>query len=438
MKRKFAAAAGIAVVATLALAACSSGGTGTGEGSEPSESAGPVTLSLSGWSLDTTPEFQALADAFHEENPNVTIELKGYDAAEYNTLLTADLAAGSGPDIITQKEVKFVPTFVEGGQLLDVSDVELPDGISGAASYEVDGKAYAVPYRNDSWVLYYNKALFDAAGVDYPDGSWTWDDYNDAATALTTGLADAGSAAKGAYLHRWQSTVQGFASAQSDTDVLEGDYEYMEPFYDNVIALQDGGDQIDYNTSAANQLTYQGEFGKQNAAMLQMGTWFVATLIAQQASGDADTFDWGIAPIPQVDDSTAGTDNTPVTFGDPTGFGINAAIDDSKVQAAKDFLAFAAGEEGAQILAGIGITPALLSDAVVETYFAVDGAPTDDLSKFAYSTHEVHPENPTSSKTAAIQGILNDMHTAIMSGSTPVDQAIKEAQDRVANEVGLD
>lgn len=435
MKRKFAAAAGVAVVATLALAACSSG---AGESSEPSESAGPVTLSLSGWSLDTTPEFQALADAFHEENPDVTIELKGYDAAEYNTLLTADLAAGSGPDIITQKEVKFVPTFVEGGQLLDVSDVELPDGISGAGSYEVDGASYAVPYRNDSWVLYYNKALFDAAGVDYPDGSWTWDDYNDAAADLNSGLAASGSAAKAAYLHRWQSTVQGFASAQSDTDVLEGDYEYMAPFYDNVLDLQAAGDQIDYNTSAANQLTYQGEFGKQNAAMLQMGTWFVATLIAQQASGDADDFDWGIAPIPQLDDSTAGLDNTPVTFGDPTGFGINAAIDDSKVQAAKDFLAFAASEKGAEVLAGIGITPALLTDPVVETYFAVDGAPTDDLSKFAYSTHEVHPENPTSSKTAAIQGILNDMHTAIMSGSTPVDQAIKEAQDRVSNEVGLD
>ena len=432
MKRKFAAAAGVAVVATLSLAACS------GSSETPAEESGPVTLTVSGWSLETTPEFQTIADGFHEKNPDVTVELKEYDPAEYNTLLTADLAAGSGPDIITQKEVKFVPTFVEGGQLLDVSDVELPDGISGASSYEVDGTAYAVPYRNDSWVLFYNKALFDQAGVEYPDGSWTWDDYSEAAAALTEGIAAAGGTAKGAYLHNWQSTVQGFASAQSDTDVLTGDYEYMEPFYENVLALQGDGYQVDFNTAKANQLTYQGEFGKQNAAMLPMGTWFVATLIAQQASGDADDFEWGIAPIPQVDDSTAGLDNTPVTFGDPTGFGINAAIDDSKVQAAKDFLAFAAGEEGAQILAGIGITPALLSDTVVETYFAVDGAPADDLSKFAYSTHEVFPENPTSNKTAAIQGILNDMHTAIMSGSMPVADAITEAQERVANEVGLD
>ncbi|KAF2420791.1 extracellular solute-binding protein [Microbacterium sp. B35-30] len=433
MKRSFAAAAGVAVVATLALAGCSGGGEAA-----PEESSGPVTLSLSGWSLDTTPEFQKLADAFHEENPDVTIELKGYDATEYNTLITADLAAGSGPDIITQKEVKFVPTFVNGGQLLDVSDVELPDGISGAGSYEVDGTAYAVPYRNDSWVLYYNKALFDQAGVEYPDGSWTWDDYSDAAAALTEGIAGAGGTAKGAYLHNWQSTVQGFANAQSDGDILEGEYDYMEPFYDNVLALQDAGDQLDFNTAKANQVTYQGEFGKQNAAMLPMGTWFVATLIAQQASGDADDFEWGIAPIPQVDSDTAGLDNTPVTFGDPTGFGINAGIDESKVAAAKEFLAFAAGEEGAQVLAGIGITPALLTDGVVETYFSVDGAPSDDLSKFAYSTHEVHPENPTSDKAAAIQGILGDMHTAIMSGSKSVADAITEAQDRVANEVGTD
>ncbi|GAA5210091.1 ABC transporter substrate-binding protein [Microbacterium kyungheense] len=435
MKRSYAAAAGIAVVATLALAGCSSSGD---DAAAPEESSGPVTLTMSGWSLDTTPEFQKLADAFHEKNPDVTIELKGYDPTEYNTLVTADLAAGSAPDIITQKEVKYVPTFVNGGQLLDVSDVELPDGISGAKSYEVDGTAYAVPYRNDSWVLYYNKALFDQAGVEYPDGSWTWDDYADAADALTAGLTSAGSAAKGAYLHNWQSTVQGFANAQTDSDILKGKYDYMEPFYERQLAMQDAGDQVDYNTAKANQLTYQGEFGKQNAAMMPMGTWFVATLIAQQASGDADSFDWGIAPIPQESSKTTGLDNTPVTFGDPTGLAINAAIDKSKVAAAKEFLAFAAGEEGAQVLAGIGITPALLTDAVVDTYFSVDGAPTDDLSKFAYSTHEVHPENPTSDKAAAIQGILGDMHTAIMSGSQSPADAIKEAQDRVANEVGTD
>lgn len=426
MNRKILAAGSIAAVAALALAGCS-GGSDSGESADPDA---PITLTLSGWSIDTTPEFQTLADAFTESHPNVTIELKEYDPTEYNTLVTADLAAGSGPDIITQKEVKYVTTFQEGGQLLDVSDVALPDGISGTDSYEVDGAAYAVPYRQDSWVLFYNKALFDAAGVDHPDGSWTWDDYADAAEALTT------DASKGTYLHRWQSTVQGFANAQTGTSVLDGDFGDMKDYYDSTLALQDAGSQVDFNTSTANQLTYQGEFGTQKAAMMLMGTWYTATLIAQQASGEANDFEWGIAPAPQLDEKTTGTDNTPVTFGDPTGFGINANIDSAKADAAKQFLEFAASEEAAQALAEIGITPALTNDAVVESYFGVEGAPTDDLSTFAWSTHEVLPENPTSSKTATIQGILADLHTAVMSGSVSVDDAIKTAEDRVKNEVG--
>ncbi|MDP3953134.1 ABC transporter substrate-binding protein [Microbacterium sp.] len=427
MNRKILAAGSIAAVTALALAGCA-GGT-----DEAAEADGPVTLTLSGWSIDTTPEFQLLADAFEETHDDVTIELKEYDPTEYNTLVTADLAAGTGPDIITQKEVKFVTTFQEGGQLLDVSDVELPDGIGGVDSYKVDGVSYGVPYRQDSWVLFYNKALFDEAGVAHPDGSWTWDDYSDAAAAIT-----AAGSAKGAYLHNWQSTVQGFANAQSDADILAGDYGYMAPFYERVIEMQDAGSQVDFNTGKANQLTYQGEFGTQKAAMLPMGSWYTATLIAQQASGEANDFEWGIAPIPQVDDSTTGTDNTPVTFGDPTGFAINAGVSDAKAAVAKEFLEFAASEEAAMLLAGIGITPALTNDAVVDAYFAVDGAPTDDLSKFAWSSHETLPENPTSNKTAAIQGILGDLHSGILSGSESVDDAIAAAEERVKNEVGLD
>ncbi|WP_105565644.1 ABC transporter substrate-binding protein [Microbacterium halophytorum] len=427
MKRIIIATAGTAVAA-LALAGCSGGGSADDGVAED----GSITLTMSGWSIDTTPEFQLLADAFHEKNPDVTVEIVDYDPNEYNTLVTADLAAGKGPDIITQKEVKYVTTFQSGGQLLDVSDVALPDGIGGADSYEVDGAAYATPYRQDSWVLYYNKDLFAQAGVEEPDGSWTWEDYRAAAADLTDGL----DGAKGAYQHSWQSVVQGFANAQNGADILDGDYSHLKEAYELSLGLQDDGLQESFNTVGANQLTYQGEFGTQKAAMMPMGTWYVATLVAQQESGEADDFEWGIAPAPQLDESTTGTDGTPVTFGDPTGFGINAGIAEGKVDAAKEFLEFAASEEAATALAEIGITPALLTDPVVEAYFSAEGAPEDELSTFAVQTHETLPENPTSDKTAAVQNILNDMHSAILSESTSVDDAIADAEGRVANEVG--
>src|SRR6187402_587058 len=426
MKSTIAAPIGIAVAASLLLAGC-------GAQETPAEPEGPVTITVSGWSFETTPEFKLLADGFHAENPNVTVELVEYDPAEYSTLVTADLGAGTAPDIITQKEVKYVPVFVDGEQLLDVSDVELPDGLGGVSSYEVDGAQYAVPYRQDSWVLYYNKDIFDAAGVDYPDGSWTWDDYADAAKDIK-----AATGKNGAYEHRWQSTTQGFANAQSKgADIFSGDYEYFKSYYETRLDLQASGAEVDYNTSKANSLTYQAEFGKQNAAMLTMGTWYVATLISQQASGDADTFNWGFAPAPQLTSSTAGLDKTPVTFGDPTAFGINAAISEDKIAAAKSFLAYAAGEGAASALAGIGITPALTNDVVAEAYFAVAGAPSDDLSKFAWSTHETKPENPTSADTAAVQNILNTViHDPVLAGATSIDDAIKAAKTQFEAEVG--
>lgn len=434
MKRMIPTAAGTAAV-VLALTACGSGG-----GDEPAaEAEGPVTLTLAGWSLSTTPEFQTLADAYHAENPDVTIELAEYDATEYDTQMIADLAAGSAPDIYVQKNLKNFWTYYDGGQLMDVSDVTegLDPATGGADFYEVDGASYAVPYRQDSWVLYYNKDLFEQAGVEEPDGSWTWDDYATAAKDLTSGLEGAGSDALGTYQHAWQSVVQGFALAQTEgADLTSGDFGYLEPFYDQAIDLQDAGAQADFGTVTTNQLTYQAQFGTQQAAMMPMGSWYVATLLAQQESGEADEFEWGMAPIPQVDASTTGTGATPVTFGDPTGLGINPALDEEKVAAAKDFLAFAAGEGGAEALAEIGITPALLSDGVVDTYFGLDGMPTDELSKFAFATHDTRPENPVDPDTAALQNILADTHSEIMSESSPVADAIEGAESRAASEVG--
>lgn len=435
MKRSISAVLGLATAMSLVLTGC---GNGSGSGSPGAAvPTGPVTLTLAGWSLSTTPEFKTLADGFHAANPNVTVELKEYDATNYDTQMIADLSAHSAPDIYVQKNLKNFYTYQSGGQLLDVSDVAkgLGDKVGGLADYKMDGKTYAIPYRQDSWVLFYNKALFDKAGVAYPDGSWTWDKYVSASKQLTTALKGAGSKALGDYEHVWQSTVQGFALAQTPGASLQsGNFGYLKPYYGWVQDLQSAGAQPTFGTATTNKLTYQAEFGKQQAAMMLMGTWYIATLLSQQAKGDADTFSWGMAPAPQFDSSTTGTGKTPVSFGDPTGLGINPAISKDKISAAKAFLAYAAGQQAAKALAAIGITPADTA-AVTTDFFTTKGMPSDDLSKFAFSTHNTKPENPVSKYTAGLQNVLNDLHTGVMSGSKNVDSAITDAQNRAKNEV---
>jgi multiple sugar transport system substrate-binding protein len=222
MRRAIPAVISAATALTLVLAGC-------GDDDEPADPKAPVTITLAAWSLSSTPEFKTLADGFKATHPNVTVELKEYDAANYDTQMTADLAAGTAPDVYVLKNLKNFYTYQSGGQLLDVSDAASGLGSIGAlASYQVDGKTYAVPYRQDSWVLYYNKELFGKAQVPLPDGSWTWDDYAAAAKRLTTGLKATGSKATGTYQHVFQSTVQGFALAQTpDADLLSGDFAYL-------------------------------------------------------------------------------------------------------------------------------------------------------------------------------------------------------------------
>ena len=431
MKRSVLKGLGIGIAAVLALAAC--GGSPTAA----SSSTGPVSLTMAGWSLSTTPEFKTLADAFHAQHPNITIKLKQYDATNYDTQLTADLAAGTAPDIYVLKNLQDFITYQAGGQLMDVSDVAKKyagDGkLGGLSSYKVDKTYYAIPYRQDSWFMFYNKDLFKKAKVAYPDGTWTWDDFATKSQALTTGLKAAGSDALGTYLHTWQSVVQGFAQAQTPkADLLSGNYSYLKPYYERALKLQADGATVKYGTATTNSLTYQSQFGKQKAATMLMGSWYAATLIAQVKSGDADNFSWGIAPAPQYSSSTTGD---PVTFGDPTGLGINAKIENAKITAAKEFLDFA-GSQGAAIkLASIGITPAYSSAAVTKTFFGVKGMPGDVLSKTTFSTHVTKPENPVSKNTEAIQSVLNDEHSSIMSGSTSVDHAISDAASRVKSEV---
>ncbi|HEU5223995.1 MAG TPA: extracellular solute-binding protein [Candidatus Lumbricidophila sp.] len=432
MYRKITMAAAVTAVAALALAGCS--GTSTTTPSATLDNS-PVKLTMSAWNLAATPtnEFKALADAFTAEHPNVTIELKDYDAAKYPTLVTADLAAGTATDLITIKTVVDVVPWAEGGQLADVSDVKIGDGVKGGASYNVDGKQYAIPYRLDGNVIYYNKDLFKAAGVADPDGTWTWDDYVAAAEKLKTGLAAAGSKALPAYQHGWNTLTQNFATVQTGNDVLKGDFSYMKPYYERTLKMQADGLQLPLATVTANKTTYQAQFGKQSAAMEIMGTWYVSTLVAQQAKGDADKFAWGIAPAPQKD---AAATKAPVTFGDPTGIAINAKLEGNKLAAAKAFLAFIESEKGASKLAAMAITPAFINDAVTAAYFGLAGVPTDDLSKKAWSGQKILPQNLPNAKQPVANTALVAMHSAILTGSGDIDKAIADAQAQFKNSAG--
>lgn len=238
------------------------------------------------------------------------------------------------------------------------------------------------------------------------------------------------------YQHNWRSVVQSFALAQTgyqpDKTFFKGNFNYMKSYYKRALQWQNEGLTIDWNTSKTTSVQYQAQFGTEKAAMVPMGTWYALDIVNDQKSGDADKFEWGMAPIPQNPD--AKKSDKAITFGDPTGFAVSSKATGQKLAAAKEFVKFCSGEEGAEVLAAVAITPAYLSDAVKNTFFSVDGMAVDDLSKKAWQDNETKPENPVGEGGDTIGSLLDDAHSSIMTKTKSVDQALADAKQNAIDQ----
>ena len=202
----------------------------------------------------------------------------------------------------------------------------------------------------------------------------------------------------------------------------------MQDQYDLTLDLQDKGYALDYGTAKTQQISYRTMFETGKAAMMPMGTWYIAG-IAQSIETGATDVDWGVAQMPQL---KAGEET--VTFGSPTAFAVNK--NSTHQAAAKTFLEFAASEAGAKAIAAIGVVPAYQSDDVTAAFTAL---PTDDLSVKAFQEpKDVVLEMPVSEYSSDVSSILDEEHDLIMVGESDVDDAITKMQDRVKNDVLVD
>src|SRR5699024_12672451 len=115
-----------------------------------------------------------------------------------------DLSANSAPDVFPLKNLEPYFYYQSNGALADLTDQAAAlreDGYIDVDLLDLDGGIYALPYRQDSWVVYYNTEMFAAAGIDEPDGSWTWDDFSDLAAELASSLSGTDHQPRGAYIH---------------------------------------------------------------------------------------------------------------------------------------------------------------------------------------------------------------------------------------------
>lgn len=160
--------------------------------SDPGASDKKVTIRFEDFNAsgDNESVLRAQIDAFNEVYPNIEIDLQTVAYDGYTSQLMAKISAGEAPDVF---ELSFddLVSFAAKDVLTPLDDIIASQNIDTSIynklvleSFKYDGKLYGIPSNFSNVVMFYNKDLFDRAGVSYPTNEWTWADAEDAAKKI--------------------------------------------------------------------------------------------------------------------------------------------------------------------------------------------------------------------------------------------------------------
>jgi multiple sugar transport system substrate-binding protein len=151
-----------------------------------------VDVRLSGWASSPaeTALLESLLYRFSTENPDINVKYEPITGDYKQALLTA-IASGTEPDVFYM-DIFWWQELAASDVLMPLDDLMAGTGTTADAfipslwdAFQYNGQTYGIPKDFNTLGLFYNKDLFDAAGLDYPTDDWTWDDLKAAATALT-------------------------------------------------------------------------------------------------------------------------------------------------------------------------------------------------------------------------------------------------------------
>ena len=429
--------AGMMAVGSLTGCGSSSSGGGSAETTAAASQAAPsdvaqatgedVTIKVALWDYSNTEYYKTMIDAFQAKYPNIKVEVVEFTADEYDNVIVTQLSGKQDFDVVFTKGTPALSALIKQGHIYSLDEYIKSDDSFDATKYSglvdqltMDGKTYALPFRYDNNLIFYNKDLFDAAGVAYPEDGMTMAEYHELAAKMTSG--EGNDKVYGAHVHTWPSNVYNYPNRTGKFNFTDPEtYANLTDYYNEILAMQDEGLVQDYGVLKSSNIHYSGVFYNQQAAMLQIGTWYINMLCE-----NVKDFNWGVCALPNNDgikneNSVGGV--TPVSIG---AYAKHPAE-------AWQFITFVCGEEGAETLAKCGVVPGYNSDKLGEIFDSLhDQYPNapEGLSKYLGCENKLM-EQPINAKGKEIDSVIQEEHSAIMTKSITVEEGLKEMADRV-------
>ncbi len=413
------------MVVSLILTAC-------GGAQAPASSNEPVTISMMMWGDPAELEvWNKIVADFHQAKPNITVKVEVSDWDSYWTKLKTLLSADTPPDVFAMDAPLYLD-YQSRGVLLNLQPYldKNPDLLNGVYpqtldAYKTSDGMYGLPRDFQTIVLFYNKDMFDAAGVDYPTADWTYEDLRAAAKKLTIIGADGKVSQFGFYSDLWDmELIWSEAIWAYGGDIINADHtktlvgepkarEAWQLFHDMMFEDKSWPDS---NTA--------GEYGGDPflagvAAMTTIGHWAVP--------GYAEVkFKWDVAPMPKGPAGQATSVNS-------AGFVVGKSS--KNPDAAFEFLKYVLSEPAQKRLAELGFACPVLksvaeSDSFLKQSTQIDQKVFLDSLAFAHMKPVFKGYDEWSS---AIGDGMAGIWTGEAELDPTLDEAVKAADEVLAN-----
>ncbi|MCI8783543.1 MAG: sugar ABC transporter substrate-binding protein [Dorea sp.] len=407
------AAAGLAAALAMGVSA------GCAE-KEGSEGGGKVKLAVGIWDTNQKPTLEAMIEAYTKENPDVSVEIQLTPWKDYWTKLEASATGGTAPDIFWLNTLH-AEVYQEGGILADLteaadkSDIGLYENYAKAmtSAYTIGGKLYAIPKDTGTAALWYNKDLFDEAGVDYPSDDWNWDDMLAASEKLKGNMGE-GVYAIGSPVdfENYSSTIFAAGGNIINEDKTAPTYtmpETMEGVQCWIDLIEKG-----YSPSIAD-LTDSSAATRFEAGRLAMfmGGSYMTTQFAsnEEIKGKIDLVEY--PSYNGKEPNMAG------------GLGYAVYKKSKQLDAATDFALWLGGEEAMKIQGEMGSVISARTDA--QKYFS-DTIPEWNLAAFTNHIDEAVPM-PYCKSMSEIRDLEVKKYTEAFTGERTLEEVSKELQE---------
>ena len=397
---------------------------------------GKTHLTFQIWDVAQRDGMQAICDAYTRQNPDVVIEVQVTSWSEYWTKLEAAAESNTMPDIFWMHTNQIL-YYSDFGMLADLTDLyddvdanyytEHYSEISLNNAMGSDGRIYGVPKDKDNVCLVYNKEMFDAAGLSYPDETWTWDDLVSASEKIyeTTGKYGFMAYAD-EQLGYWNFVYQAGGYILNEDKTAAG---FTDPATVKAMKFYIGLQDYDWCPTQ----TYFAETSPGTAFFSEVGAMFLEgnwNLLAEMNNYPDMVGKWDIAVLPMCPDPASGDGRATIS----NGLCYSTAARGKNLEIVKDVLKFFGSEEAQRIQGESG--------AAIPAYLGLEETWRNAFQQFDYQLNidicfdqfDYCVQNINNAARPKWKSPVSDQLLKIYSGEVDIDTALAYMQQVVDEE----